>query len=91
MVSTIIKALKCVALASLGLCYCRPILFSVAVLAEISLRSPRKLFIFIINKYICRIKVSKNKSDLILKINFTDLVVSHTELEMRQPSVRPHA
>ena len=33
---------------------------SVAVLAEISLSSPRKLFIFIIKKYISRIKVSKN-------------------------------
>ena len=32
---------------------------SVAVLAEISLRSPRKLFIFIIKKIIYRIKVSK--------------------------------
>ena len=34
---------------------------SVAVLAEISLRSPRKLFIFIIKKYFYRVKVSKNK------------------------------
>ena len=34
---------------------------SVDVLAEISLRSPRTLFIFIIKKYIYRIKVSKNK------------------------------
>ena len=32
---------------------------SVAVLAEILLRSPRKLFIFIIKKYNYRIKVSK--------------------------------
>ena len=32
---------------------------SVAVLAEILLRSPRKLFIFIIKKYISRVKVSK--------------------------------
>ena len=32
---------------------------SVAVLAEILLRLPRKLFVFIINKYIYRIKVSK--------------------------------
>ena len=32
---------------------------SVVVLAEISLRSPRKLFIFIIKKYIYWIKVSK--------------------------------
>ena len=38
---------------------------SVAVLAEIPLRSPRKLFIFIIKKYIYRIKVSK--INLILK------------------------
>ena len=34
---------------------------SVAVLAEMSLRSPRKLVIFIIKKYIYRIEVSKNK------------------------------
>ena len=32
---------------------------SVAVLAEISLRSPRKIFVYIIKKYIDRIKVSK--------------------------------
>ena len=32
-----------------------------AVLAETLLRSPRKVFIFIINKNIYRIKVSKNK------------------------------
>ena len=40
---------------------------SVAVLAEISLRSPRKLFIFIIKQYIFRIKVSKKQFNLILK------------------------
>ena len=34
-------------------------LTNVAVSAEIALRSPRKLFIFIIKKYIYRIKVSK--------------------------------
>ena len=34
---------------------------SVAVLAEILLRSPRKIFIFNIKKIIYRIKVSKNK------------------------------
>ena len=34
---------------------------SVAVLAEMSLRSPRKSFIFIIKKYICRVKVSKKQ------------------------------
>ena len=34
---------------------------SVAVLAEIPLGSPQKLFIFIIKKYICWLKVSKNK------------------------------
>ena len=33
---------------------------SVTVLAEISPRSPRKLFIFIIKVYIYRIQVSKN-------------------------------
>ena len=38
---------------------CTPTDTSVAVLAEISLRSPRKSFIFIIKKYIYRIKVSK--------------------------------
>ena len=36
------------------------ILFSVAVIAKPTLMSPRKLFIFNIKKYICRIKVSKN-------------------------------
>ena len=40
---------------------------SVAVLAEISLRSPRKIFIFTIKKYIYRIKVSGEKIVLILK------------------------
>ena len=39
------------------------VLISDAVLTEISLRSPRKLFIFIIKKYIYRIKVSKNKNN----------------------------
>ena len=34
---------------------------SVAVLAEITLRSPQKIFILIIKKYIYRIKVKKNK------------------------------
>ena len=33
---------------------------SVAVLAEIPLRSPQKLFIFIIKKIICWFEVSKN-------------------------------
>ena len=32
---------------------------SAAVLAEISLKSPRKIFVFIIKKFIYRIKVSK--------------------------------
>ena len=40
---------------------------SVAVLAELSLRSPQKLCIFIIKKNIYRIKVSQNKNNLILK------------------------
>ena len=35
------------------------ILFRVAVIAKTSLMSPRKLFIFIIKKCICRVKVSK--------------------------------
>ena len=34
---------------------------SVAVLAEISLRPPQKVLIFIVKKYVNRIKVSKNK------------------------------
>ena len=37
----------------------RDVRISVAVLAEILLRSPRKLFIFTIKKNIFRIKVSK--------------------------------
>ena len=37
------------------------VLASVAVLAEILVRSPRKLFTFVINKYTYRIKVSKEK------------------------------
>ena len=37
------------------------VLGSVAFLAEIAFRSPRKLFIFIIKTYIYRIEVSKNK------------------------------
>ena len=40
---------------------------SVAVSAEILLRSPRKIFIFIINKYFYRIKVSQKKINLNLK------------------------
>ena len=40
---------------------------SVAVLAEISLRSPRKLFIFIIKENIHRIKVFNKINYLILK------------------------
>ena len=43
---------------------------SVAVLAETSLRSPRKLFISITKKYILRIKVSKTKR-FIFETNFT--------------------
>ena len=35
------------------------VISSVAVLAEILLRSPWKIFIFIIKKYVYRIKVSK--------------------------------
>ena len=49
------------------LIHSRALLPSVAVLAEISLRSPRKLFVFIIKKIIYRIKVSKNIINLILK------------------------
>ena len=46
---------------------------SISVLAEISLRSPRKLFSFIIKKYIYRIKVSKKIYYLISKKNFTGM------------------
>ena len=37
------------------------VMISVAVLAEISLSPPQKILIFIIKKYISRIKVSKTK------------------------------
>ena len=40
---------------------------SVAVLAEKPLSSPQKIFIFIIKKNICWLKVSKNKNINILK------------------------
>ena len=40
--------------------YGRP-LVSVAVLAEISFRSPRKIVIFMIKKISCRIKVSRKE------------------------------
>ena len=43
---------------------------SVAVLAVILLRSPRKLFIFVINKYIDRVRTSKKES-LNFEKNFT--------------------
>ena len=46
----------------------------VAILAEILLRSPRKLFIFLIKKYIYRIKVSNNKMSLNLILKETSLV-----------------
>ena len=42
---------------------------SAAVLAEMPLKSPRKLFILIIKKYIHRIKVSKNKLIQLYKKN----------------------
>ena len=42
-------------------CVCQYNVASVAVLAEILLRSPQKLFIFIIKKNVCWVKVSKNK------------------------------
>ena len=50
---------------------------SVAVLAEIPLRSPQKIFIFIIKKYMCWLKVSKNKVIYILKK--TSLLFRHPE------------
>ena len=40
---------------------CDEVTSSVAVLAEILLESPQKLFIFIIKKIICWLKVSQNK------------------------------
>ena len=40
---------------------------SVAVSAEILLRSPRKLCISSVKKYVCRIKVSKKIGELIFK------------------------
>ena len=43
------------------------IAFSVAVLAEIPLRSPKKFVIFIIKKKNCWVKVSKNKITLFWK------------------------
>ena len=47
------------------------VIHSDAVLAEMSLRSPRKLFIFIIKKYISRIKVSKKMLNFNFEKNFT--------------------
>ena len=44
-----------------------PLLASVAVSAEILLRSPQKSIIFIIKKIVCWVKVSKNKIINILK------------------------
>ena len=35
------------------------VVISVAVVAEVSLRPPRKLFIFITKKYVYRVKLSK--------------------------------
>ena len=49
--------------------------FSVAVLAEISLRSPRKLFLFIIKKIIFRIRVSQKK-----KLNFEKKITGKIEI-----------
>ena len=40
---------------------CQQALTSVAVLAEVPLRSPQKIFIFIIKKKCFWVKVSKNK------------------------------
>ena len=48
---------------------------SVAVLAEIPLRSPQKLFIFIIKKFIFWVKVSKK----IITVYNTSLHVVHTD------------
>ena len=53
---------------------------SVAVLPEISLRSPRKLFIFTIKNYIYRIKVSKNKL-----FNFGKKITEHV-MQIRSSS-----
>ena len=55
------------------------LIFSVAVLAEIPLRSPRKLFIFIIKIYIYRMKVSKKTINSILKKNITADIVTYNK------------
>ena len=63
-------------------------LTSVAVLAEISIRSPRKLFIFNIKKYIFRIKVSRKKT-LILKKKTLQLTCSLNHLYTLVPRLIP--
>ena len=60
---------------------CLSVIRSVTVLAETSLRSPRKLFIFIIKKYIYRMKVSKFnfmpfwKKTLVIQYAILDVVM----------------
>ena len=61
-------------------CFKGGIYTSVAVLAEIPLKSPRKLFIFIIKKYIYRIKVSKKTNYLILKKTSLIYTMSATDV-----------
>ena len=53
--------------AGLALCCLAAVLNSEAVLAEVLLKSPRKLLIFIIKTYRFRIKVSEITFDLLLK------------------------
>ena len=63
------------------------VLTSVAVLGEISLRSPRKLFIFIIRKFFFMIKVSKKQFNLILKkaslVLTAQINVNHVRVDSR--------
>ena len=57
---------------------------SVAVLAEIPLRSPQKIFVFIIKKYICWVKESKNKIILFWKKTSPTLIQKMLYVEYDQ-------
>ena len=58
---------------------CRHVIISASFLAEISIRSPRKIFIFIIYKNVFWIKVSRKVCDLILKTEALVILASrHT-------------
>ena len=66
--------------------------FSVADSAEILLRSPRKIFIFIIKKYICKIKVPKQLNKFNFEQNFTALrALQLAQLEASQCRVQQAA